>query len=215
MPDNMMTINQMYRMLNVWTHRIRHSDRFIERYSGAQRALLAYLSLDLLMEDDGFVLLIADGRGEHALAPETAEYLRQWGVRDIPDIIDRARILYQQHGEAIQAAARNGVGVLVLVSAAQANTDSRFFYMRMKGQLENAVRALPFAKTVILRPPMLVRDHSDRPSEILTVKLLRGLNAIGLFRSQKPMPTDTLARVMCHAAAEFPEGVHILEAADI
>ena len=114
-----------------------------------------------------------------------------------------------------QAAARNGVGTLVLVSAAQANADSRFFYIRMKGQLENAVRALPFAKTVILRPPMLVRDHSDRPSEILTVKLLRGLNAIGLFRSQKPMPTDTLARAMCHAAAEFPEGVHILEAADI
>ena len=111
MSDNMMTINQMYRMLNVWTHRIRHSDRFIERYSSAQRALLAYLSLDLLMEDDGFVLLIADGRGEHALAPETAEYLRQWGVRDTPDIIDRARILYQQHGEAIQAAARNGSSI--------------------------------------------------------------------------------------------------------
>ena len=111
MPDNMMTINQMYRMLNVWTHRIRHSDRFIERYSGAQRALLAYLSLDLLMEDDGFVLLIADGRGEHALAPETAEYLRKWGVRDTPDIIDRARTLYQQHGEAIQAAARNGSSI--------------------------------------------------------------------------------------------------------
>ena len=111
MPDNMMTINQMYRMLNVWTHRIRHSDRFIERYSSAQRALLAYLSLDLLMEDDGFVLLIADGRGEHALAPETAEYLRQWGVRDTPDIIDRARTLYQQHGEAIQAAARNGSSI--------------------------------------------------------------------------------------------------------
>ena len=111
MSDNMMTINQMYRMLNVWTHRIRHSDRFIERYSDAQRALLAYLSLDLLMEDDGFVLLIADGRGEHALAPETAEYLRQWGVRDTPDIIDRARTLYQQHGEAIQAAARNGSSI--------------------------------------------------------------------------------------------------------
>ena len=114
-----------------------------------------------------------------------------------------------------QAAARNGVGTLVLVSAAQANADSRFFYMRMKGQLENAVRALPFAKTVILRPPMLVRDHSDRPSEILTVKLLHGLNAIGLLRSQKPMPTETLARAMCQAAAEFPQGVHILEAADI
>ena len=111
MSNNMMTINQMYRMLHVWTHRIRHSDRFIERYSSAQRALLAYLSLDLLMEDDGFVLLIADGRGEHALAPETAEYLRQWGVRDTPDIIDRARILYQQHGEAIQAAARNGSSI--------------------------------------------------------------------------------------------------------
>ena len=111
MSNNMMTINQMYRMLHVWTHRIRHSDRFIERYSGSQRALLAYLSLDLLMEDDGFVLLIADGRGEHALAPETAEYLRQWGVRDTPDIIDRARTLYQQHGAAIQAAAQNGSSI--------------------------------------------------------------------------------------------------------
>ena len=93
MSNNMMTINQMYRMLHVWTHRIRHSDRFIERYSGSQRALLAYLSLDLLMEDDGFVLLIADGRGEHALSHETAEYLRQWGVCDTPNIIDRARAL--------------------------------------------------------------------------------------------------------------------------
>mgnify|MGYP000356477937 FL=1 len=111
MSNNMMTINQMYRMLNVWTHRIRHSDRFIERYSGTQRALLAYLSLDLLMEDDGFVLLIADGRGEHALSHETAEYLRQWGVCDTPNIIDRARALYQQHGAAIQAAAQNGSSI--------------------------------------------------------------------------------------------------------
>ena len=111
MPDNMMTINQIYRMLHVWTHRIRHSDRFIERYSGSQRALLAYLSLDLLMEDDGFVLLIADGRGEHALSHETAEYLRQWGVCDTPNIIDRARALYQQHGAAIQAAAQNGSSI--------------------------------------------------------------------------------------------------------
>ena len=62
---------------------------------------------------------------------------------------------------------------------------------------------------------MLVREHTDRPSEILTIKLLNALNQIGLFRSQRPMPTDTLARAMCHAAAEFPEGVHILEAADI
>lgn len=111
MSNNMMTINQMYRMLHVWTHRIRHSDHFIERYSGSQRALLAYLSLDLLMEDDGFVLLIADGRGEHALSHETAEYLRQWGVCDTPNIIDRARALYQQHGAAIQAAAQNGSSI--------------------------------------------------------------------------------------------------------
>ncbi|MDN8581067.1 DUF4375 domain-containing protein [Eikenella corrodens] len=111
MSNNMMTINQMYRMLHVWTYRIRHSDRFIERYSGSQRALLAYLSLDLLMEDDGFVLLIADGRGEHALSHETAEYLRQWGVCDTPNIIDRARALYQQHGAAIQAAAQNGSSI--------------------------------------------------------------------------------------------------------
>lgn len=64
-----------------------------------------------------------------------------------------------------RAAAENGVSALVLVSAAGADARSRLFYPRMKGELENAVSALPFAKLAILRPPLLVRENSDRPSE--------------------------------------------------
>ncbi|OAM28355.1 MULTISPECIES: DUF4375 domain-containing protein [Eikenella] len=106
---NMFTINELYRMLNVWSQRVRHTARGIEHFTAAEHALLAYLSLDLIMEDDGLVQLIAASRAEHALSAQLAETLRRWGVQDTPDIIDRARTLYQQHGAAIRAAAeRNG-----------------------------------------------------------------------------------------------------------
>ncbi|MBH5328648.1 DUF4375 domain-containing protein [Eikenella sp. S3360] len=109
MPENnMFTINELYRMLNVWSQRVRHTARGIEHFHGAEHTLLAYLSLDLLMEDDGFVLLIAAGRGEHALSAGLANELRRWGVQNTPDIIDRARALFQQHGAAIRAAAKRG-----------------------------------------------------------------------------------------------------------
>lgn len=109
MPENnMFTINELYRMLNVWSQRVRHTAQGIDRFQGAEHTLLAYLSLDLLMEEDGFVLLIASGRGEHALSEQLAQALRRWGVQDTPAVIDRARALYRQHGAAIQEAAAHG-----------------------------------------------------------------------------------------------------------
>ena len=108
MSDNILTINELYRMLNIWSRRVRDTDSVIDRYHGAQRFLLAYLSLDLLLDEDGFVLLIASGRAEHALSEQLAEELRQWGAQHTPGIIKQARSLYQQHGAAIREAADRG-----------------------------------------------------------------------------------------------------------
>lgn len=113
-----------------------------------------------------------------------------------------------------RAAAENGVSALVLVSAAGADARSRLFYPRMKGELENAVSALPFAKLAILRPPLLVRENSDRPSERWAVAVMNALNRIGILPAQKPMPTAVLARAMRRAAAEC-RGRQVLAAAEI
>jgi uncharacterized protein YbjT (DUF2867 family) len=48
-----------------------------------------------------------------------------------------------------------------LVSAMGANANSRIFYSRVKGELEDALAALPFESLVIARPSMLAGDRES------------------------------------------------------
>lgn len=104
---------------------------------------------------------------------------------------------YQLH--AAQAAAKNGVARYVLVSSANANAASRLFYSRMKGVLEDEVRALPFSQIIVARPPLLDRPESDRWAERTGVSVLRFLTDLGLFPKLRPMPVATLALALRNA----------------
>lgn len=101
--------------------------------------------------------------------------------------------------EAAQAAAAHGVKTCVLVSAAMADADSRWFYPRMKGELEE--------RLAIARPPVLERRGSDRPGERLWVKVVKAFNVLGLLRAQRPMPTAVLAQILRRMATEGVAGV--------
>lgn len=106
------------------------------------------------------------------------------------------RVDYTYQYEFAKRASINGVLGLVLVSSAMADARSRFFYTRIKGELEDAVRQLPFSRLSILRPPALIRKNTDRVSERISLPILRFFNRIGLFRKQTPMETMTVARAM-------------------
>ena len=58
---------------------------------------------------------------------------------------------------ALSAGARRGG----LVSAMGANAKSGIFYSRVKGELEDALTALPFERLVIARPSMLAGDRES------------------------------------------------------
>ncbi len=114
-----------------------------------------------------------------------------------------------------EAARENGVGTLLLVSSMNASLKSPFFYARMKGELEEAVRKLGFPRLMIFRPPSLIRKGSDRAMERVGVKLIGFLNRLGLLKSMRPIPTEQLAQAMLYAAKSFRRGEHILEPVDI
>lgn len=61
--------------------------------------------------------------------------------------------------ELAKEAKKKGCKTLVLVSTLGANKDSRFFYPRMKGEIERDMIALNFDKTIILRPGVLLGDR--------------------------------------------------------
>ena len=103
---------------------------------------------------------------------------------------------------------QNGVPTFVLISAAGAKAQSKLFYNRMKGQLEDAVKALDFSCLLIFQPSVLIRSNSDRGGENFTVKVFNFLNKLGILKRYRPMPTAVLAQKMRKEVATVPKGIH-------
>ena len=112
-------------------------------------------------------------------------------------------------------ASKNEVNTYVLISASKAAADSFFFYSKMKGQLEEAVKKLSFSKLIIFKPTLLIRENSDRNMEVLGAKVISFFNKLGLLRSQKPITTNVLAKAMLNAVKGLNNGQHTIEGQDI
>ena len=78
----------------------------------------------------------------------------------------------------------------------------------MKGQLEDAIKALGFARLLIFQPSVLVRKGSDRKGEQFGLKMIVFLNKLGLFKRYRPMPTSVLAEKMRKEVTIAPKGIH-------
>lgn len=106
------------------------------------------------------------------------------------------KVDYTYQYEFAQNARKNNVEKYILVSSQMADAKSFNFYTKMKGKLEDAVKQLNFKHTIIFQPGILERYNSDRMGEKLGIKVIKFLNKLGLFKSQRPMPTRTLAQAM-------------------
>jgi uncharacterized protein YbjT (DUF2867 family) len=122
------------------------------------------------------------------------------------------RIDHDYQYEFAKAARENGVDNYLLVSSSGASPDSLLFYPRMKGKLEEAVKSLGFAKLSIFNPPILERKNTDRSGEVIALKVMRFITGLGLFRSQRPMPTEVLAKALVSAAKRGENGTHLYPA---
>ena len=110
------------------------------------------------------------------------------------------KVDYEYQLQFAKAAKENGVEDYILVSAYGANPQSKIFYSKMKGELEDAVRQLHFNKITIFKPGMLERKDSERTGEVLGSRIIKFANKIGLFESQKPLPTENLAKAMINSS---------------
>jgi uncharacterized protein YbjT (DUF2867 family) len=116
------------------------------------------------------------------------------------------KIDYEYQYQFAKIAKENNVNSYVLVSAANASSKSLIFYSKMKGQLEDDVKALKFLKTIIFNPPLLLRENTDRKMEVLGAKMIIFLNSLGIFRSQKPLSTKLLAEAMLKSVKVLKNG---------
>ncbi len=109
-----------------------------------------------------------------------------------------------------------GARALVLVSSTGADPRSLVFYSRMKGELEDAVRALGYPSLFLLRPGILDGPRSEkRPGERLALRALRLVPAFEALASLRPIPASMVARAGIRVALGREVGPRVLEARDL
>ena len=120
--------------------------------------------------------------------------------------------------EFAKAAAENGVKSYFLVSSSGANTKSKLFYMKIKGELEEKVKLLSFNKIRIFRPSLLLGERDEkRFGEKAAERLLKIVVPLFPFlKNQRPIEGEKVARAMIVSANEDDkERIKILEPLEI
>ncbi len=108
-----------------------------------------------------------------------------------------------------------GAPRFAMISSIGADPCARSFYLRTKGEAEEAVAAMGIPRVVILRPSLLLGERREtRPAERLAGITLRILSPIlaGPLRRWRPVHARTVARAMIRALNDEGEsGVRIVE----
>ena len=109
-------------------------------------------------------------------------------------------------------ALRGGAQQFALVSSVGANARSRTFYLRTKGELEEAVKVLRFTSVHIFQPSFLMGSRTEqRSGEGIGLALAKALQFafIGGSSKYRPILACTVATAMIAAVKRAAPGHHI------
>jgi len=112
--------------------------------------------------------------------------------------------------ELARMARQNGAEKYALVSAVGANPRSMFFYNRVKGELEEDLREIPFDAIYIMRPSMLLGPRKEkRPGEEIGKALMKPLRFL-MPASMKPVHISQVAAAMLDRMNRKEKGRNII-----
>ena len=121
------------------------------------------------------------------------------------------RVDYDYPVAAARIGVRQGVRHFLLVSSVGANVNSRIFYSRVKGEVEAAIRTLPYRSVTIVRPSLLLGERRERRLGESIGKLFTAVTP----RRYKPIHARDVAAALLRAAREDQPGVMVLESAQL
>lgn len=104
-----------------------------------------------------------------------------------------------------------GASHFSLVSALGASRTSPFFYSRVKGELEESLRAMRWPGLCIVRPSVIAGDRAEsRPMERLAERALKWAP-----RTWRPVHAREIAAAMVNTALHAPQGLTVIESCAI
>ena len=130
-----------------------------------------------------------------------------------PEQAEYYRVDHEYPVLAARMAKERGAKSVFLVTAVGANPDSRFFYVRTKGETERDVTALNFEHTHIFRPSVILgtRKKKRSLSEEALKKVWSALNPLLLSKGDKfkGITGQDIAQAMIRSAKNQTEKIKI------
>lgn len=163
--------------------------------------------LDFALGDEDFALAL------EAAAPGPLDAfvcclgttLRAAGSREAFIAVDRELVLRMS-----RFARARGARHALLVSSVGASRQSGNFYLRVKGEVEDALEQAGYARLDILRPSLLLGPRTQRrPTEALFQRLAPAANWLlhGRFRPYRAIQADAVARAIVALLPHSEPGV--------
>lgn len=113
---------------------------------------------------------------------------------------------------AAKLARRAGTSTFGFVSSLGADASSRLFYLKVKGETEQALGTLGFVSLVIVRPSLLIGGTraNARPLEAFGLFLGKHLASL-LPRRYRAITTHQVAKSLLDACLSASAGLHVIE----
>ena len=116
----------------------------------------------------------------------------------------------------IEAAIDNGTKQIILVSSIGAKATSSNFYLRIKGELEEAIKKLNPSNFIVFRPSILDGNRMEsRPAEYKAIQIMRKVGKLPFLKKYAPTLVSDLAGSMIRLAVKDKEGVKVVESLEI
>jgi uncharacterized protein YbjT (DUF2867 family) len=119
--------------------------------------------------------------------------------------------------QAARLAKENKISTFLVMSSLGAHANSRIFYNRTKGEMEQAVLDQHLPNTYILRPSLILGERQERRSGEKAGALLLKLSAVflhGKLRKYRAIESDCIASAMIRLAKTKP-AMQIVDSAQI
>ena len=114
---------------------------------------------------------------------------------------------------AARLARENKIPTFLVISSLGANSGSKVFYTRTKGEMEQAVLGEKIPHTYILRPSLILGKRGEsRLGESIGASVMKGVNAllVGRIKKYRAIEADCIAAAMIQLALSKPEGGIVL-----
>lgn len=132
-------------------------------------------------------------------------------IKKTPDLNDYRKVDHDYPVKLAEIASRNKMAQYHVVSALGASPDSKIFYNRLKGEVENDVKAFQFKSIHIYQPALLTGNRLEhRRFEKLFVNAMKLINPllIGKLNQFRSIKATTVAQAMINQTIKNLEGVH-------